>query len=121
MPSDLVNNHNRRPRDMTWEELDAEIGQLRGQEEASDRDLEWAKGVAGRKDLIGVRADFHQHVENLKKKGSLYRRQILDVRTEQHMRPALCLGCMFFVLVGWFLATPLPEHVYFSAADSRYR
>jgi lipopolysaccharide export system permease protein len=111
LPPDLVKNHNRRPRDMTWEELDGELERLGQKLEENARYVEWAEELAEKKGLAGVRIDMPQHVKNLKKKGDQYRRQVLDVITEQHMRPALSLGCLFFVLVG------CPVGIWFGRSD----
>ena len=110
LPGDLVKNHNRRPRDMVWEELGENLEKLRRQQQENTQAIEWAREVIQNR-VPGIRIDMPLHVKNLKRRGDVYRRQMLDIVTEQHMRPALCLGCLLFVVVG------CPVGIWFGRSD----
>ncbi|MBY0233074.1 MAG: LptF/LptG family permease [Gemmataceae bacterium] len=93
-------NENRRPRDMTWqelqerrEELEEELDHIRGEAEKAGA----AKGPA--------------QAAHLKAKEKPVRQLIQAIDVERLMRPALSLGCLCFILVG------CPVAVWFSRGD----
>src|SRR5207249_9078528 len=56
-------------------------------------------------------ADLEKHIMNLENKIKDRDRQVLAMQAELQMRPALALGCLFFVLVG------CPIGIWFSRSD----
>ena len=51
------------------------------------------------------------HIDNLKKRKVYYERELLNMVTELHMRPAIAAGCLCFALVG------CPVGIWFSKSD----
>lgn len=97
-----------RPREMTYEE----IRQRRAVvvKEMEEVALQVATNAA-RLAMLAPPADLPLHVTNLK---AILRGKQLEINsldTEVYMRPALALGCLFFVLVG------CPVGIWFSRSD----
>ncbi len=96
LPEDLIRQH-RRARDLTWKEIGERIDALEEEKTALAVRVEESQSRRGRKDSP---ADLDKHISNLKNKIKERDHQILAMQAELQMRPALSLGCLFFVLVG---------------------
>lgn len=108
LPPSILHNHNRRPRDMTWEELIDRRKEL----EAEIEEIETEITTASARILLGGHAsDLPLHLRNLKEKQKNRRQLIQHIYVEQLMRPALSLGCLCFILVG------CPIGILFSRGD----
>lgn len=108
LPPDLLKNQNRRPRDMTWQELLGRRGELFDEIGEIGAEI----GTASAAVLLGGHpADLPQHLRNLKEKEKNRRQQIQHIYVEMLMRPALSLGCLCFILVG------CPIGIMFSRGD----
>jgi lipopolysaccharide export system permease protein len=101
IPAGIDKYENRRPRDMTWqemldrrEELWEELAHVRGETEA-------AATIPGQE----------QHAKNLKEKQKPIKQLLQHLYVEMLMRPALSVGCLCFVLVA------CPVAVWFSRGD----
>jgi lipopolysaccharide export system permease protein len=99
---------NRRPRDMTWQEildarrdLDNKTNELHG-----EIALQTSKSLQE-----GVPEHIHQHIKNLAEREAFLKQQRLFLDVELLMRPALSLGCLFFIMVG------CPIGIWFSRSD----
>ncbi len=97
----------RRARDMTWEEIYQTLDDLAGEERGVEALLEQARTCPREK----APADLDKHVFNLERKLRSIRSQVYALLAELQMRPALSLGCVFFVLVG------CPVGIWFGRSD----
>jgi lipopolysaccharide export system permease protein len=108
MPGDFGSEKDRRPRDMTWPEV------LQRRVEV-DEDIEKLASLlsvsTAQMLLTDVPWDFPQHLQQLKEKMESYRLQRVALDVELLMRPALGIGCLFFILVG------CPVGIWFSRSD----
>jgi lipopolysaccharide export system permease protein len=59
----------------------------------------------------GRHPDLKRHQENLDKEVATIRQKILQLDMEMQMRPALAMGCLFFVVIG------CPVGIWFSRSD----
>jgi lipopolysaccharide export system permease protein len=107
LPEDLIRQQ-RRARDLTWEEIVERIDELEAELEALAGRVEEGRSRRGRKNSP---ADLDTHIANLENKIKERNRQVLAMQAELQMRPALSLGCLFFVLVG------CPVGIWFSRSD----
>lgn len=98
----------RRARDLTWQEMLDQRETYR--KEISDMELEISTKTSMLL-LQGTPQDLPVHIENLKEKRKSIKREILFLDVEMLMRPALSLGCLFFILVG------CPVGIWFSRSD----
>jgi lipopolysaccharide export system permease protein len=106
---DDLNQQYVRPRDMTWQELFSEYEKMLKEEEKAATDVE-----KGRELLQGVKKPTEEQQAQLKAvehKFRLVHLMINALIAEMHMRPALSLGCFFFVLIG------CPVGIWFSRSD----
>jgi lipopolysaccharide export system permease protein len=108
IPAGLDKYENRRPRDMTWEEL---VERRRELIEESDHVLAEINTNTEALAAPGARPDLPVHVAGLKEK--LRQVQILrqHIYVEMLMRPALSLGCLCFILAA------APVAIWFSRGD----
>lgn len=108
VPLPETNPNQQRPRDMTWQELiHARSRFLKAIEEIKvDISLEVARKV-----MSTAPQDLPEHIRNLEVRCKHYNELILSLDVEMLMRPALALGCFFFILVG------SPVGIWFSKSD----
>jgi lipopolysaccharide export system permease protein len=108
LPDDFGKAGQRRPRDMTWQEILENRVQLLEQIQEVRRNISLNTASL----LVqGVPADLPTHVKNLNEKLSSIQQQVLALDVELQMRPALCVGCLCFILVG------CPVGIWFSRSD----
>jgi lipopolysaccharide export system permease protein len=97
MPGDFGSEKDRRPRDMTW----PEILQRRTEMDEEMEKLGALISLSTAQMLLtDVPWDFPQHIQQLNEKMDNYRLQRVALDVELLMRPALGIGCLFFILVG---------------------
>ncbi len=108
LPAEWGKDNQRRARDMTWRELLAERSKLQVK---ADADETQAELQTSRLLMEGAPKDLPQHIKNLKERRHHLAMQILALNVEMLMRPALSLGCLFFILVG------CPVGIWFSRSD----
>jgi lipopolysaccharide export system permease protein len=108
MPKDFGKDGQRRPRDMTWVELQEKKVEIA-------RDIEVIRAQIA---LIIAHSQFNQnfqslpqHIKNLEETIRSRRLQIVAIDVEMLMRPSLSLGCLCFILVG------CPVGIWFSRSD----
>jgi lipopolysaccharide export system permease protein len=107
-PDMLEGNRKSSARAMTWNEILEDIDQKKG--EILDIRADAAKHQA-KINLGEAPVNWKKHVENQQSAVHRVETQIDFLVTELHMRPALALGCLFFVLVG------CPVGIWFSRSD----
>jgi lipopolysaccharide export system permease protein len=108
LPEDIDQKNARRPRDMTWSELFEEHEKLLDEEPELQEELRKTEELLAR----GKGGENHRlHAKQLKGKLRQVRAQLNAIVAEKQMRPALSLGCLFFVLVG------CPVGIWFSRSD----
>jgi lipopolysaccharide export system permease protein len=108
LPPELWKKDKTRERDMTWDELFSRRDEI----EEEIRKLETVVATHKAAINMGHAPDhFPKHVEDLENQIKERRRWISSIEGEMHMRPALALGCFFFVLVG------CPVGIWFSRSD----
>jgi lipopolysaccharide export system permease protein len=98
----------RRPRDMTWAEMEERKQQL---QIAIDKDEEVIRSTIAQQLLVNSPPDLPKHIDNLKLHKQFLEQQVLHLNVEQLMRPALSAGCLCFILVG------CPVGIWFSRSD----
>jgi lipopolysaccharide export system permease protein len=108
LPAGYGSGYEPRPRDLTWPEILQKRQELREQVRAFDAELEAvAQGT-----LPGHKPeDLPTHGKNLAYKRAESQQKIFGLEAELQMRPAICLGCLCFVLVG------CPVGIWFSRSD----
>jgi lipopolysaccharide export system permease protein len=105
---EIMNAASRRARDMTWEEImDARRKLQKTRSEVED------EIVMKQSQVLKERAphDLPLHIKNLKDRSRGLTDQIRQLDVELQMRPALSLGCLFFILLG------SPVGIWFSRSD----
>ncbi len=109
LPKDFGGEGPRRPRAMTWPEmLDNRVEQHEEMEKVSAlHSINAAQLLLTDIPFL----DVSQLVSALREKMQPFRQQQLALDVEMHMRVALSLGCLFFILVG------CPVGIWFSRAD----
>jgi lipopolysaccharide export system permease protein len=108
LPKDFGKQSQRRPRDLTWQEiLDQRV---EFQQEINEIQARIATGTSALL-LAGAPADLPLHLNSLNNQVSQIRQQIVALDVELQMRPALSMGCLFFILVG------CPVGIWFSRSD----
>jgi lipopolysaccharide export system permease protein len=95
-------------RAMTWWEILDEMGKLDDKIQLHVEDIATHEAVLN---IGGGEEDFEKHVKDLRNQVRHIESQLLFLVTELHMRPALALGCLCFVLVG------CPVGIWFSRSD----
>jgi lipopolysaccharide export system permease protein len=97
----------RRPRDMTWVEMEERINDLQKEIDKKTEEISAASALL----LTTNPAADPQHIENLRTARQTYQVQVLHLHVEMLMRPALSAGCLCFILVG------CPVGIWFSRSD----
>jgi lipopolysaccharide export system permease protein len=108
LPDEIMGDKNRRARDLTWRQIFKRLDELHQEMQKVETEAEALRGKRGRKDSP---PDLDAQILQLERKAKDRRSQILAMRAELQMRPALSLGCLFFVLVG------CPVGIWFSRSD----
>jgi lipopolysaccharide export system permease protein len=108
LPKDFGKETQRRPRDLTWEEIFQRRQEL---QEEVDKLLADASFAASRLLLQGAPVELPLQVQHLNDEATLKRQQLVALDVELQMRPALSLGCLCFILVG------CPVGIWFSRSD----
>jgi lipopolysaccharide export system permease protein len=108
LPKDFGKETQRRPRDLTWEEILQRRQEL---QEEVDKLLADASFAASRLLLQGAPVELPLQVQHLNDEATLKRQQLVALDVELQMRPALSLGCLCFILVG------CPVGIWFSRSD----
>jgi len=108
LPKDFGKQGQRRPRDLTWQEI------YERREELQKKIKELQVNVSGVTSLLFLSRtpnDFHHYVKSCKEQVDQAQMEIIALDVEVQMRPALSLGCLFFILVG------CPVGIWFSRSD----
>jgi lipopolysaccharide export system permease protein len=109
LPPDFGKQGLRRPRDLTWQEIYERKEQLQ-------KDIKEIRVIASR--ILAVRTisgtvdeTVAAYLKSCKDKIDVAQQEIVALDVELQMRPALSLGCLFFILVG------CPVGIWFSRSD----
>lgn len=108
LPPDLGAAQKQRGADMTWEELDENRAELLEHIEKLDAEIALE---TGRYALSKAPKDLEKHVTHLRNFRQQKVNEQRNLEVEQHMRLALGVGCLCFVLVG------CPVGIWFSRSD----
>ncbi len=108
LPRDFGAESQRRPRDMSWPEVQERRGEI---DEEMGKLSALLSVNAAQVLLTDVPWDFPGQVRQAHERLDGFRQQQLALDVELLMRPALSLGCLFFILVG------CPVGIWFSRAD----
>jgi lipopolysaccharide export system permease protein len=104
----LKSTENRRARDMSWQEILDARRDLDAQIERQNGTVALATAQALQ---AGAPDHLHQNVKNHQNQLAFLKQQRLLLDVELLMRPALSLGCLFFIMVG------CPIGIWFSRSD----
>jgi lipopolysaccharide export system permease protein len=109
LPTNLLDERPRKARDLSWKQIFERRHELDDEIESIDNEfaLYMAPDIVDRP----PQSDINQHLKNLKekKKSKIFDQSCLTA--ELHMRPALSIGCLIFVLAG------CPIGIWFSKSD----
>lgn len=108
LPKDFGKQNQRRPRDLTWEEI------YERKEELQQKIKEIQENVSrytSPRFLIGWTDHLPQYLKSCNDQINQAQMEIVALDVEMQMRPALSLGCLFFILVG------CPVGIWFSRSD----
>lgn len=108
LPKDFGKQGQARPRDLTWQEIYERRAELQkkiaqAQESVSRCASMWL--------LRGVPDHLHNYVKSCNDEIDKMKQEMVALDVELQMRPALSLGCLFFILVG------CPVGIWFSRSD----
>ncbi len=108
LPKDFGKQTAPRPRDLTWQEI-------------LDRRVEFQKKIEDTRvtasrfitycHLIAQTDNLPHYIDSCNHQIAQFRQEIVALEVEMQMRPALSLGCLFFILVG------CPVGIWFSRSD----
>ena len=104
----LKSAENRRARDMSWQEILDARRELDAKVENENGEVALATSKVLQE---GAPAHLHQNVKNHQREVAFLQQQRLLLDVELLMRPALSLGCLFFIMVG------CPIGIWFSRSD----
>jgi lipopolysaccharide export system permease protein len=107
LPED-ISKRKRRASDLTWEEMDEMRQKLMEEIEEKEAEIALYKAQLLMKDHA---PKLGEHIRNLTFIKVQYEGELRGLDAEMHMRPALALGCLCFVLVG------CPVGIFFSRSD----
>jgi lipopolysaccharide export system permease protein len=108
LPKDFGKQAQRRPRDLTWQEILDQRVELDEKLEEIQRNITFA---TSRQLLRDAPLELPQQIESFREQVKQNRQQRVALDVELQMRPALSLGCLFFILVG------CPVGIWFSRSD----
>jgi lipopolysaccharide export system permease protein len=112
LPREFVGEGEQRPRDLTWEEIHEHRDETEDECERSLRVLFQATVQF----LWGEpAADASRRLERLTERVQIQRRQLVALDVEVLMRPAVSVGCLFFILVGCPVGMLLSRSDYLSS------
>jgi lipopolysaccharide export system permease protein len=104
-----IGDHEPRPRALSWQQILKHRRDFRESEDALNEEIRIAEEYP---ELLQPKHDdVKKHVEKLHQKLFYTHLKVLQFNAELQMRPALSLGCFFFVLVG------CPIGIWFSRSD----
>jgi lipopolysaccharide export system permease protein len=107
LPRDFGKQGQRRPRDLTWQEILEKRVELR---KKADDLHKRASFITSRQLLISAPGEM-PHLKFFNEQITQIEQEIVALNVELQMRPALSLGCLFFILVG------CPVGIWFSRSD----
>ncbi len=108
LPQDIFSTAKVRDNFLTWNELFERRRQLREEIAGLEREVVLPEAVFL---LHNAPEKYPQHIQDLRSQIRLRRQWLYSLEGEMHMRPALALGCLCFVLVG------CPVGIWFSRSD----
>lgn len=109
LPKDFGKQNQPRPRDLTWQEILDKKVQLQRKIEEMEGRISNAMSIQFLVDLPNP--DLPHYLESINEEINRTRLEIVALDVELQMRPALSLGCLFFILVG------CPVGIWFSRSD----
>jgi lipopolysaccharide export system permease protein len=108
LPEDFGKQNQRRPRDLTWQEILDKRIELQKKIEDIKAKIAFA---TSRRILIGTADTIPKYLSSFNDQINQTQQEIVALNVELQMRPALSLGCLFFILVG------CPVGIWFSRSD----
>jgi lipopolysaccharide export system permease protein len=108
LPKDFGKQTQRRPRDLTWQEILDERVACQSKIDKIEAEITTSTAMYL---LAAVPDQLETHKNTLNDRIGQVRQQIVALDVELQMRPALSLGCLFFILVG------CPVGIWFSRSD----
>jgi len=108
LPKDFGKQSQTRPRDLTWQEILDKKVELQKKIEEFQGKIAFA---TSHQILIGVPDNLPLYVKSYNEQIGQSQQEIVALNVELQMRPALSLGCLFFILVG------CPVGIWFSRSD----
>jgi lipopolysaccharide export system permease protein len=108
LPRDFGKQGQRRPRDLTWQEILDQRVELQDKLNRFEAEI---SASTSRLLLADAPIDLPNHLEARTNQAKEVRQQIVALNVELQMRPALSMGCLFFILVG------CPVGIWFSRSD----
>ncbi len=108
LPKDLGKQNQRRPRDLTWQEIYDRRAELQKKIKEMQESV---SRFASLRFFTGVPDNLHHYLDSCRNQIEQAQQEIVALDVEVQMRPALSLGCLFFILVG------CPVGIWFSRSD----
>jgi lipopolysaccharide export system permease protein len=108
LPKDFGKQAQRRPRDLTWQEILDQRVELEGKLEEIQRDISIRTTLLLLKDAP---LELPMQIQSYQEQIAQTRQQLVALDVELQMRPALSIGCLCFILVG------CPVGIWFSRSD----
>jgi lipopolysaccharide export system permease protein len=112
LPREFAGEGDQRPRDLTWEEIHQHQEETEDECDSTLRSLIQTTVQFLWADVPG---DGAKRLRNLTERVQNHRRQLLALDVEVLMRPAISVGCLFFILVGCPVGILLSRSDYLSS------
>jgi lipopolysaccharide export system permease protein len=107
LPNDLIGDLKVRPQTLSWQQILQRRREIQAKEEEKTAEI----ALQAVHETLTDRPDLPKHMANLMAEKHKLELEMYGLNTELHLRPALCFGCLCFVLVG------CPVGIWFGRSD----
>jgi lipopolysaccharide export system permease protein len=107
LPPDLIGDLKIRPQTLSWQQILQRRRDIEAKEEEKTAEI----ALQALQESLTSRPDLSKHIANLMAEKHKLELEMYALNTELNLRPALCFGCLCFVLVG------CPVGIWFGRSD----
>jgi lipopolysaccharide export system permease protein len=107
LPPDLIGDLKIRPQTLSWQQILQRRRDIEAKEEEKTAEI----ALQALQESLTSRPDLPKHIANLMAEKHKLELEMYALNTELNLRPALCFGCLCFVLVG------CPVGIWFGRSD----
>jgi lipopolysaccharide export system permease protein len=107
LPPDLIGDLKIRPQTLSWQQILQRCRDIEAKKEEKTAEI----ALQALQESLTSRPDLPKHIANLMAEKHKLELEMYALNTELNLRPALCFGCLCFVLVG------CPVGIWFGRSD----